>query len=265
MIQPTPCLSPSRGSQESFSDVPRHTGQLLPAVSERFRKSQQHHHRHQLHQQKTPPSSVVAAPIASIRTSCSSCSDDAASTATTVNSSVFADDCCCTTTSPLLPALRPPLKQPPPPSPFDRTAAIGEMSYSRSATVMASASSAAVSYRRKYSPPPAPGQLSLPLSASAGNPRDVGHLLSAGNQRDVGQSSSAGAAAVHAAVRPFHDFHRKLPPHQPPTSSFGGGAGSRNVIVVQADVNPIADTIVNANSLSGSLRTLYDASKETLF
>lgn len=92
VIQPTPCMSPSGGSQESFSDVPRHTEQLLPAASERFRKPPQP-------PRKTVSSSSTAAPIACIRTSCSSCSDDAVSTATTVNSSVFVDECCCTTAS----------------------------------------------------------------------------------------------------------------------------------------------------------------------
>lgn len=91
VIQPTPCMSPSGGSQESFSDVPRHTEQLLPAASERFRKLPQ--------PLRKTESSSTAAPIACIRTSCSSCSDDAAYTATTMNSSVFADECCCATAS----------------------------------------------------------------------------------------------------------------------------------------------------------------------
>jgi len=75
----------------------------------------------------------------------------------------------------------------------------------------------------------------------------------------VDGATTVGAAAATAAVRSFHDFNRRL--QQPPSVV----AGARNVIVVQADVNPIADSIVNANSLSGSLRALYDASKETLF
>lgn len=256
VIQPTPCLSPSRGSQESFSDVPRHTEQLLPTASERFRKSQQkyHHHHHSKYQQKTPSSSAVAAPIASIRTSCSSCSDDAASTATTINSSVFTDECCCTTTSPLLPALQPSLR----PAASDRTAAGEGTSYSWPATVVATASSKTISCRRRYSSPPPPSLQSLPSL-----PPPVSVL--AANLRDVGRPSSAGAAAVHAAIRPFHDSNRKPPLQQSSSSSIGSGATGRNVIVVQADVNPIADTIVNANSLSGSLRALYDASKETLF
>lgn len=79
---------------------------------------------------------------------------------------------------------------------------------------------------------------------------------------------TVGAAAATAAVRSFHDFNRRL--QQPLATGIGAGGGviagaGRNVIVVQADVNPIADSIVNANSLSGSLRALYDASKETLF
>jgi len=97
VIQPTPCMSPSGGSQESFSDVPRHTEQLLPAASERFRKPPQ--------PLRKTASSSTAAPIACIRTSCSSCSDDAASTATTVNSSVFADECCCATATATPPQL----------------------------------------------------------------------------------------------------------------------------------------------------------------
>lgn len=101
VIQPTPCISPSGGSQESFSDVPRHTEQLLPAASERFRKPPQ--------QPRKTASSSTAAPIACIRTSCSSCSDDAASIATTVNSSVFAEECCCSTTSSSLPPSQLPL------------------------------------------------------------------------------------------------------------------------------------------------------------
>lgn len=194
MFQPTPCMSPSGGSRESFSDVPRHTEQLLPSASERFRTKNK--------QQQQPSSSVSAvAPIASIRTSCSSCSDDAASTSTTVNSSVFADDCCCgTAASPLLPQ-RPPVNN--------------NNYYNRGDGIR--------------------------LRTSRGDDDDDE------NDDDDG--------------RPFHDFGRFRPLHQP-SPIIGGG---RNVIVVQADVNPIADTIVNANSLSGSLRALYDASKETLF
>jgi len=70
----------------------------------------------------------------------------------------------------------------------------------------------------------------------------------------------ADAAASAVCSRSYRDFDRR--PTQQPTAVVGSG---RNVIVVQADVNPIADSIVNANSLSGSLRALYDASKETLF
>lgn len=86
---------------------------------------------------------------------------------------------------------------------------------------------------------------------------------------------TVGATAASAAVKSFHDLNRsrlqqeqqkqQRKQHQMPSTGAVGGGG-RNVIVVQADVNPIADSIVNANSLSGSLRALqYDASKETLF
>ncbi|XP_060849606.1 uncharacterized protein LOC132928758 [Rhopalosiphum padi] len=221
VIQPTPCMSPSGGSQESFSDVPRHTEQLLPAASERFRKPPQ------------PPrktvssSSSMAAPIASIRTSCSSCSDDAASTATTVNSSVFVDECCCATASS------------PPPAHSSQTHDNDFDDGVSLASQLTTAEPAKASCARRYSPPP---------TTNRGN----------GTYRIDGDRDAAktvGGAAV-SAVRSYHDFNRR--PQQPSTVG-------RNVIVVQADVNPVADSIVNANSLSGSLRALYDASKETLF
>ncbi|XP_022167645.1 uncharacterized protein LOC111031844 [Myzus persicae] len=221
VIQPTPCMSPSGGSQESFSDVPRHTEQLLPAASERFRKPPQ------------PPrktaSSSTAAPIACIRTSCSSCSDDAASTATTVNSSVFADECCCATTS----------SSPPPQLPLTDCNNGGASSTS-TLTNAAAGTAAKASCGRRYSPPP---------NTNRGNCGT--HRVD--DNRDA--PTTVGGAAV-SAVRSYHDFNRR--PHKP-------SAVGRNVIVVQADVNPVADSIVNANSLSGSLRALYDASKETLF
>lgn len=211
VIQPTPCMSPSGGSQESFSDVPRHTEQLLPAASERFRKPPQ-------------PSRKTAAPIACIRTSCSSCSDDAASTATTVNSSVFADECCCATAA----------SSPPPP-----LLPLTDHNDCNDSVAVAKASC-----RRRYSPPP-----SLPLTTNHGN-----GTYRVDDNRDV--ATTVGGASS-SAVRLYHDFNRRS---QQPTTAVG-----RNVIVVQADVNPVADSIVNANSLSGSLRALYDASKETLF
>lgn len=213
VIQPTPCMTPSgdgSGSQESFSDVPRHTEQLLPSASARFRKQQQH---------KSPSSSSAAAPIASIRTSCSSCSDDGASTATTVNSSVFADDCCSnaetTATTP-------------------KTSRVDE----------------------RYASPAEPSQTAGDRGRGNGN-RAQQH-----RDRVDGVVTTVGAGT---AVGSFHDFNRGRPAPPRQTSIPGEGMRGRNVIVVQAEVNPIADSIVNANSLSGSLRALYDASKETLF
>lgn len=92
------------------------------------------------------------------------------------------------------------------------------------------------------------------------------------NDHNEDRVMTVGATAASAAVKSFHDLNRsrlqqeqqkqQRKQHQIPSI----GAGGRNVIVVQADVNPVADSIVNANSLSGSLRALqYDASKETLF
>lgn len=95
---------------------------------------------------------------------------------------------------------------------------------------------------RRYSPPP------IANRGNCGTHR-------ADDNRDA--PTTVGGAAVSAAVRSYHDFNRR---QQKPSAVVG-----RNVIVVQADVNPVADSIVNANSLSGSLRALYDASKETLF
>lgn len=210
VIQPTPCLSPSGGSRESFSDVPKHTEQLLPTASDRFRKSSSSssssQHRRGRQRSRSSSAAAAAAPIASIRTSCSSCSDDAASTATTVNSSVFADDCCCTNTSLLLPSAP---RQPP-------------------AT-----------------------DASSPSPASAAGKKDVVAFRDDGDGDD---DSGTGTFAVGS----FRDLNRR--PQRSPSI-----VGGKNVIVVQADVNPIADSIVNANALSGSLRALYDASKETLF
>ncbi|XP_050524502.1 uncharacterized protein LOC126896088 [Daktulosphaira vitifoliae] len=198
VIQPTPCMTPC-GSQDSFSDVPRHTQQLLPTASG---KRQRH------------DSPRLIAPIASIRTSCSSCCETETSTA---NSSVFVDDFSCT--SPLL-----------------ANGTFGLNEFSSDNGVYGSERRVRVRQKRRYSSP-------------SGNRVNHNH----GNKDlvlldDICRSSKS-----------FHGFQRT---HSAtiPNTPFG-----KNVIVVQADVNPVADTIVNANSLSGSLRALYDASKETLF
>lgn len=215
VIQPTPYMSPS-GSQDSFSDVPKHTQQLLPERRS-LRDKREHQQRlrdHRGQRSRSPPT----APIASMRTSCASCGgggcDDAVSTATTVNSSVFADDyCCCDATadSPLLP----------------QTAAAA-------ATHDPADASTQTLCRRRCSSPTADGRRYTSPCA------------------DVYESDDDGGGRVVRAFRP----------EQAPSLMAAGG---RNVIVVQADVNPAADSIVNANSLTGSLRALYDASKETLF
>lgn len=216
-------MSPS-GSQDSFSDVPRHTQQLLPDRRPRYRGA--------VKPSADPQqscSSSTAAPIASIRTSCSSCSDDASSTATTVNSSVFANDCCCgdgdgDATSP--PSTRP-QRTTTTTTVLDDSDDHDDLRGGRSLTLC----------RRRYS-----------------SPTGGGAVL-----RVDEYSSAPGDHRV--AVRPFRP---DLRPSAEQQQSSQTGA-TRNVIVVQADVNPAADSIVNANSLTGSLRALYDASKETLF